>query len=329
MTFPLRLTPTASISASADAGTAAGTATVRAVVPFALSDWDTTGLEVEAGALIEAAAPANIFQRAPRTVLGSLLEGEFDLDSDGTEITRISWTTGTSQLRLFDSDTSFDINAFFASGGAGHDLTLRFQTTADNAVEVNVEDAYVGGNPARAHFDVGTAMTALLNTVSDGDHFIIGLYRAEAPPTASASGAGDAGTAGGTATVRAVLLVASASGAADAGTAAGSMRVVATELVASASGAADAGTAGGSMRVVATGLAAVSGAADAGTAAGTLSLRATQTSGSASITAAASAGTAAGALRLQATELVASASGCRRCRDSRGRGARSRYGTHG
>ena len=145
----------------------------------ALTDWDQSDLEVEFGALIEANAPVNIFQRAPRTALGSLEDGELDVDSDGTEITRVAWFTSNSQLRLFDSDTSFDINAFFATGGEGHDLTLRVQTTADNAVEVAVSDVYSGGNSSRAHFDMSTAMTALLNTVGDGDLFIIGAYREE------------------------------------------------------------------------------------------------------------------------------------------------------
>ena len=162
--------PTPTISADATLGDVPAD-------PLALTDWDQDGLEVEFGALIEANAPVNIFQRAPRTALGSLEDGELDVDSDGTEITRVAWFTSNSQLRLFDSDTSFDINAFFATGGEGHDLTLRFQTTPDNAVEVNVTDVYSGGNSSRAHFDMSTAMTALLNTVGDGDLFIIGAYR--------------------------------------------------------------------------------------------------------------------------------------------------------
>ena len=49
-----------------------------------------------------------------------------------------------------------------------------FQTTPDNAVEVNVEDVYTaGGNNAHVRFNVGSAMAALLNAVGDGNRFII------------------------------------------------------------------------------------------------------------------------------------------------------------
>ena len=194
--------PDVDLAATGATGAVTGTATLTVTPGLTLADFDTTGLDVEFAALIEAAAPANIFQQAPRPARGSLVDGELDLDSDGTAITRVSWNTSTSQLRLNDNDTAFDMNAFFGTGGAGHDLTLRFQTTPDNAVEVNVEDVYTaGGNNAHVRFNVGSAMAALLNAVGDGDRFIIAAYRAEAGPDVDLAATGATGAVTGTATL--------------------------------------------------------------------------------------------------------------------------------
>ena len=190
------------LAATGATGAVTGSATLTVTPGLTLADFDTTDLDVEFAALIEAAAPANIFQQAPRPARGSLVDGELDLDSDGTAITRVSWNTSTSQLRLNDNDTAFDMNAFFASGGAGHDLTLRVQTTPDNAVEVNVEDVYTaGGNNAHVRFNVGSAMAALLNAVGDGNRFIIAAHRAEAGPDVDLAATGATGAVTGTATL--------------------------------------------------------------------------------------------------------------------------------
>ena len=66
--------------------------------PLQLSDFDTTGLETEALALIQAASQVDVFSRPPRTARGELLEGELEISDSDEPITRLRITGSGAKL---------------------------------------------------------------------------------------------------------------------------------------------------------------------------------------------------------------------------------------
>ena len=117
---------------SASFGSATGTAGAP-VVLLVLADSDDTGLDVVAKALLVASAPGtspNAFYRdSDRGGTDTPLDGELGLGDDNTVISRFLRGTAT-ELALNDNDNpaSFNLGAYFTSGGDGEDLTLYFQT---------------------------------------------------------------------------------------------------------------------------------------------------------------------------------------------------------
>ena len=173
------------------AATATGNASLRLSVPLRLSDFDDENLEPEILALIVAAQRDNVFQQAPRTpARGTLLAGAVSLGA--VPVTRILIAADATLLSLVDSDTSFHIGDYFSSG-AGNDLAVYIQTTPSNVISFPVAGNISIDSNAFIRFSIPSEHQATLDSIQEGDRFIIALARA-APVrlAAAASGPGNA-----------------------------------------------------------------------------------------------------------------------------------------
>ena len=133
------------------------THTAAPTAQLVLSDSDDTGLEVVAKALLAASAAAtvagNIFWAdADRGGTDTPLDGELGLGANNTVISRFRRVSATV-LVLNDNDnpSSFDIGAYFNTGGGGNDLTLYFQTLSGE-VSFSVATQLVNQGGAFAQF---------------------------------------------------------------------------------------------------------------------------------------------------------------------------------
>ena len=161
-----------------------------------LSDSDDTGLDVEAKALLVASAPGtagnNPYANSDRGGTDTPLDGELGLGDSNTVISRFR-RFSTTELILNDSDkpAALNIGAYFATGGAGNDLTLYLQTQADGEVSFAVTFNLRGGNFIR----ITLPQTAqdLLNNLATGDRWIVKFAR----PLARITFVGQALTANG------------------------------------------------------------------------------------------------------------------------------------
>ena len=177
-------------------------ATATIVDPLTLSDFDTSGLATEALALFTLGERANsgaIWGRSPRTALGTLTDGEFDIDDDNTPINEIRITSGGTDIRLLKNSTpdwSDYLDADSDPPGAGADLTLWLQTTSTNAISIevayqssnsNADNLFaVGGNFVRVN--IPSDFQDTLDELQEGDRLIVALTRPGAPAaTASPS----------------------------------------------------------------------------------------------------------------------------------------------
>ena len=227
------------LGGTAAAGNAAAFARVDVLPALALSDFDASGLEVDALALIRAGAGANdtIYASAPRGTVGALLDGELGLSADEAAITRI---------RRFDSGTMLVVNDnaplalrdYFSPGGAGADLTLYIQTRAGVAALPVASHGRDGPNGIQ--FDLtGSDLQALTDGIAAGDQFIIAFAR-PAQVVVAVRGAASAGAPLAAARLtRVAPAIRALRGAASAGpaTLAARMAVVRTRLIRGAASA--------------------------------------------------------------------------------------------
>ena len=104
-----------------DAGAVVSTETFDVVVRLGLGDFNSSALEIEVLALIQA-APRNVptvWARAPRTVRGRLLSGEFDVDNNSTAINQLRFlqqsgnVPGDERITINDDDSSHFLRNFF------------------------------------------------------------------------------------------------------------------------------------------------------------------------------------------------------------------------
>ena len=128
--------------------------------PLTLAALDTTGLDVEAAALLEAAddgtSGGTLYADSTNGGSSVPLDGELGLGPDNTVISLMR-RQSASQLRLNDRDNpeSFNIRAYF--DGDGNDLTVHLQTLADGVVTFAVAGAVAGGNATVVRFNLPTA----------------------------------------------------------------------------------------------------------------------------------------------------------------------------
>ena len=151
-----------------------------------LSDFDATGLDVDALALIEAGSPPIVFGRAPRTAGGDLLDGELGLSDTDEPINWIRFrdagsNAGSERISLNDNGL-LDLNTYFGADGDGNDLTLHIQTAA-GSVEFPIEGNIVESGIHYVILSIPADSQSFIAGISDGDRFIFALTRMVTVPT--------------------------------------------------------------------------------------------------------------------------------------------------
>ena len=140
---------------------------------LALSDFDSTGLEVETLALILSGPPENVFGRAPRTAYGTLQDGDILIGADDTPI---SWIRFFADRLTLNDNEALSLQDYFGAGGAGNDLTLWVQTEGGvTSFPLNDPNANLGGGFAT--FDIPASSQALIGSVAENTQFIFALTR--------------------------------------------------------------------------------------------------------------------------------------------------------
>ena len=114
-----------------------GTPSIFANRLLTLAEYDDTGLEVVAAALLVATAdalpiPSDLYADSDRGGTGVPLDGELGLGPDNTVISRIRYADVGGETRLVLNDNNnpvtFDIGAYLGASGDGNDLTMTIQT---------------------------------------------------------------------------------------------------------------------------------------------------------------------------------------------------------
>ncbi len=176
---------------AAESGAPQAVARIETLPALALSDFDTTDLDVDALALLRAGAGRNntLYAAPPRGSVGELLDGELGLGESEAAINRIRRRNST-MLLVNDSDP-LSLAAYFGAGGAGADLTLYVQTLAGVA-SIAVSAHTRPGDNVIQFGAVDSDFRALLDGIDAGDRFIFALAR-PARAVAALRGAAQAG----------------------------------------------------------------------------------------------------------------------------------------
>ena len=168
------------VTTTGNEGEGEASATVAALT---LADFDDTGLDVDAAALLVASAPGttgnDIYADSDRGGTDTPLDGEIAISSNDTLISRIRRISDTV-LVLNDNNNPgvLDLNTYFGTGGDGADLTLSLQTIADGLVSFAVADQLVNSGANFAQFTLPADAQTLLDNLATDDRWIFALARA-------------------------------------------------------------------------------------------------------------------------------------------------------
>ena len=219
------------------AGVLTGDLTAGVPVPaLTLADFDQAGRQFDVLALIEAGTVEagtayGLWARSPRDAVGSLLDGEADIDGDAEPLTRLRWNDVDDVLILNDNGVT-DLGAYFTTGGDGEDLTISIQDV-DGVASETVAAGFLAGGGNFLQLQVTAALAARVQNIDTGDRFIFALWRSDATPAVALAG----GVVGGAAVLTGNL-AAQASGSVDlAGRVAGGPGALAGDLQTQAAGA--------------------------------------------------------------------------------------------
>ena len=177
-------------------------ATGSTVAPLVLADSDDTGLEVDCKALLVASAPGTVptgnvffYANADRGGTDEPLDGELGLGADESIISGFRRRTATLlQLTDHDDPTTFDIGAYFNTGGDGNNLTVYLQTANDGEVSFPVAGNVPFIRPNQIRFTLPADAQTLLDNLASGDRWIFKLARPPAPETQELSMSATAGS---------------------------------------------------------------------------------------------------------------------------------------
>ena len=175
-----------SVAATDSLGSQGSASVAMTVQPstLALSDFPQSDRQFDVLARIETADPGDIFSAPPRTVQGSLLEGEVGMGSDDTVITRIRILNSGTRVVVNDSNTDVDGNAatlslsdYFDDGGAGNDLTLSIQTSEDTVADLTVENLFDSATSDALRLNVPPSAEFTLRAIESGHIVNVALWR--------------------------------------------------------------------------------------------------------------------------------------------------------
>ena len=154
-----------------------------------LADLDDAGLLVDCKVLIEAGSPPAVWGIAPRTVSGTLVDGEFGLGSTDETATRLQFRDalfgsggGGTHITIND-DGALDLQAYFTDPQDGALNTLTIMNAAQETVAFSAGDTRAAGNPNFATFAVPAEHQAFVAAIAEGQRFIFRMARPEPTPT--------------------------------------------------------------------------------------------------------------------------------------------------
>ena len=168
-----------------------GPVTVHLPRLLALSDYATpSGYTDDFVALIEAEV-SNVLLYRNDTGVGTLLEGDLDLDAADITISRVQRRDAGATLRFFrDGADSFATAVQTGGAYAAARITLQ---TIDGTISLDLPGALDGTEiDQRASFSVPAADQAVFNGIDTGERFILAISRAATQPVAHEVDAGDA-----------------------------------------------------------------------------------------------------------------------------------------
>ena len=181
----------------ADGDTDSDAFTFTVANPLLLSDSDDTGLEVDAKALLVAGQAGTVstgffYRDADRGGTDEPLDGELGLGADESLISGFR-RRATNVLQLNDNDNpvTFDISAYFDTGGAGNDLTIYLQTLDGGEVSFLVAGNVDTRNAGQVRFDLPADAQTLLDNLASGDRWIFKAARPAAVAVDYTVNAGD------------------------------------------------------------------------------------------------------------------------------------------
>jgi len=154
-----------------------------------LSDFNASGLETEALALLTAGAPPTVYAIAPRGTAGSLVDGELNISGAMEPVTAIRFRgsgsgAGGQRITLND-DGNFNQADFWNAGGDGNDLTLWAQTS-EGSISFPAAGNIAATGDNFVTFNAPAQHQAFVAGIESGDRFILALTR-PAPTPAAAS----------------------------------------------------------------------------------------------------------------------------------------------
>ena len=151
-----------------------------AAVLLQLSDFSVpTGHDEVDVALITSGLDSNGWLYNVDISAGTLEDGSIEPES-GNEITRVRHN-GTNLLQLNDNPSAADISAFFASGGAGNDLTIYIQDATGVASFVVADQTVDSAGNNWVRWNVPDSFETVLARIAVDDLFILAFTR----PTAT------------------------------------------------------------------------------------------------------------------------------------------------
>ena len=138
------------------------------VDPLVLADFDQAGRQFDVLALIEAGTVEagtayGLWARSPRDAVGSLLDGEADIDGDAEPLTRLRWNDVDDVLILNDNGVT-DLGAYFTTGGDGEDLTISIQDV-DGVASETVAAGFLAGGGNFLQLQVTAALAARVQNI--------------------------------------------------------------------------------------------------------------------------------------------------------------------
>ena len=141
-----------------------------------LSHWDSSGLIVDAAAVLVATAPPGLYANSDRGGTGVPLEGELGLSAAQTVISWIRWDGSKLILNDNNKPSALTISDYLIL--AANNLYIYLQTSLDGVVSFRIADnlfpaSQQGGN----YINIGPPQDAsdLLDNISDGDRFLFAV----------------------------------------------------------------------------------------------------------------------------------------------------------